>query len=250
MSSKNQDKTKYSKSNKQSSTIKMLIPTFISLLSIAFGLTGLLKGLEEEYEKTFIYLFLAIVCDFFDGHMARLLNVCTKTGVSLDSICDFVNFAVTPNLISYSWKMKTIGNLGWVSVLFTICSSAFRLAEYSAEHSSQEIEKKKKILFFEGTPCTICAMLILIPLIINNEYGIIINPYYLVVYHIFIGLLTVSKIPTLSLKEGNLKWYFGFLALILYLFVKFNVFKFILYTCIFYYISIPITYIIDKVYNN
>ena len=63
-------------------------------------------------------------------------------------------------------------------------------------------------------------------------------------------LLTVSKIPTLSLKEGNLKWYFGFLALILYLFVKFNVFKFILYTCIFYYISIPITYIIDKVYNN
>ena len=71
----------------------------------------------------------------------------------------------------------------------------------------------------------------------------------LIFYHIFIGLLSISNIATLSLKEGNLKWYFGILASVVFVIMRFNVLRMLGLICFFYYLTIPVTYFIDVNYN-
>jgi len=51
-----------------------------------------------------IYLvFLAAIFDGLDGHVARVLHAATEFGAELDSLCDLVDFGVSPALVVFLW---------------------------------------------------------------------------------------------------------------------------------------------------
>ena len=73
-------------------------------LSISYDANG--ENLVEIPERIYmasIYIAVAAIVDFFDGFIARLLNVPSALGKQLDSLADVVSFGVAPGLIVYQF---------------------------------------------------------------------------------------------------------------------------------------------------
>ena len=56
-----------------------------------------------------IFIGLSAVMDFFDGFVARILNVSGELGKQLDSLADVVSFGVAPGFILYSLANTCMG---------------------------------------------------------------------------------------------------------------------------------------------
>lgn len=95
---------------------------------------------------------LSVVFDFFDGFVARLLNVKSDLGGQLDSLADVVSFGVVPGLLVYHIIGQSLGDplhwlsfFGFVLVLF----SAVRLAKFNLDTRQTD--------GFLGLPTPSCA---------------------------------------------------------------------------------------------
>jgi CDP-diacylglycerol--serine O-phosphatidyltransferase len=96
-----------------------------------------------------IAIILGVICDFFDGFLARLLHVESQLGVQLDSLADMVTSGLVPGVIMYqmfvisgihstdfSFEYKeyllifTIVPIALVGFIITL-GAAFRLAKFN-----------------------------------------------------------------------------------------------------------------------
>ena len=133
---------------------------------------------------TAFFVCLGIFFDFFDGLLARKLNVQTALGLQLDSLADMVTSGVVPGLVLFhllgltsppSWE--TTGLLPYFGLLVTL-ASAYRLANFniSTEQSDAYI----------GLPTPANTLLIIsLPLLLEYQNSaavttIILNPWFLV----------------------------------------------------------------------
>ncbi len=75
---------------------------------------------------------IALIFDFFDGFVARLLKVGSPIGRDLDSLADMVTFGLLPSIIIFQLLMQSIPDLlgTWKAYLafFIAVFSAIRLA--------------------------------------------------------------------------------------------------------------------------
>lgn len=67
-----------------------------------------------DYQLAVLCVFFAGVLDGLDGPVARALNSTSRFGAELDSLCDLVNFGVSPCLLIYLWRLHTLGWHGWL----------------------------------------------------------------------------------------------------------------------------------------
>ena len=77
------------------------IPNALTLLNVFCGSCALVSIQNGRYTEGCVFLSVALVADFFDGFIARLLNVKSDMGRELDSLADMVSFGVVPGLILY-----------------------------------------------------------------------------------------------------------------------------------------------------
>ena len=77
------------------------IPNALTLLNVFCGSCALVSIQNGRYTEGYVFLIVALVADFFDGFVARLLNVKSDMGRELDSLADMVSFGVVPGLILY-----------------------------------------------------------------------------------------------------------------------------------------------------
>ena len=66
--------------------IKRNIPNAITLLNAIFGFGAIIYFLQHDYITGSLFIFGALIADFFDGFVARLLKVNSELGVQLDSL--------------------------------------------------------------------------------------------------------------------------------------------------------------------
>ena len=66
--------------------MKSYIPNFITLLNLFSGCVAVIFALQGNMKLTALFVFLGIFFDFFDGFVARKLNVQSALGVQLDSL--------------------------------------------------------------------------------------------------------------------------------------------------------------------
>jgi len=182
--------------------ISKYVPNFITLLSLSSGFTSIRFSLNGELEIAIYLILLATIFDFFDGWFARKLKSGTNFGAELDSLSDFVSFGVAPSFLIYLWSTHTLGSLGWGATLFFVICSALRLARFTADIyiTNKPIDNNE---YFIGLPSPAAAGLILLPLFIFFEFNLnfLKNEYLNLLITIFIGLMMISKIPTISLKK-------------------------------------------------
>lgn len=110
-----------------------------------------------------LLIFLAMLCDAFDGTAARLLDQTSEFGAQLDSLCDAVSFGVAPAYLMLQIMEHSFGpdvvpafnyhrRLLWmIGVLFVICA-ILRLARFNVETEEDDSHE-----FFSGLPSPAAA---------------------------------------------------------------------------------------------
>lgn len=159
-----------------------------------------------------VLVLTALVLDFLDGFLARMMNAYSELGKQLDSLADMVTFGFVPGMILYKlfidhypiaqhddWMFK-IGSI----FMFTVTLfSALRLALFNID--------PRQASYFIGVPTPANTLLILaFPFIaLHDEFGIasfLFQPFALLMIAAVCSYLLVAEIPLISLKIKSLKW--------------------------------------------
>ncbi|MDR2902528.1 MAG: phosphatidylcholine/phosphatidylserine synthase [Lactobacillales bacterium] len=212
---------------------KPAIPNGITMLALAFGVSALNMAFWGQWKMAFLFIVLSAVFDFFDGKFARMLGVSSKFGVELDSLSDLVSFGIAPGFIMYLWTMDSMARIevltnlakrgdavgmNWIFVVFLAMCCAARLARFNSTTDDTKPDYWKH--FFMGVPAPAGGFLALYPLILwfatNGHVDFFRSPVFSAVFIAFSGVMMVSRIPTLALKNIRLKNSYRTLALFLF----------------------------------
>jgi len=82
--------------------MKKHIPNSLTLLNLFCGCCGIVACLQHQYLLIPIFIGVALLADFLDGFVARLLKVKSDLGAQLDSLADMVTFGVLPGIMLFS----------------------------------------------------------------------------------------------------------------------------------------------------
>jgi CDP-diacylglycerol---serine O-phosphatidyltransferase len=203
-------------------SLKRHIPNIVTLLNLFSGCIALVFAVNGNYVAAAFFVFLGIFFDFFDGLLARKLNVQSPLGIQLDSLADLVTSGVVPGVImfkliseatdasdfSYADSWTTGLDLQILNIpllpligLFIALASAYRLAKFNLDEDQQS--------YFKGLPVPANTLVILsLPLILeyqNNDLinAIIINKWFLIGLTLLSCYLLNSNIKLFALKFKN-----------------------------------------------
>ena len=69
-------------------SITWLLPNFLTICALIFGLQAFYHALLENWNLVIIFIIIAAVFDLLDGRVARLLKSTSNFGMYLDSLSD------------------------------------------------------------------------------------------------------------------------------------------------------------------
>lgn len=184
--------------------MKAFVPNFITLLNLLSGGIAVIFAVKGDLSTAALFVFFGIFFDFFDGFLARKLNVSSEMGLQLDSLADLVTSGLAPalvlvNLIELSILPSQDANcfLPYLGLLVLLCS-AYRLAKFNISTEQSQ--------FFIGLPTPANALLIMsLPLILDyqnsDSYNVLIlNPFFLVVVTLLSSFLLNAPVKLIALK--------------------------------------------------
>lgn len=205
--------------------IKKHIPNLLTCCNLICGVLAIINIGHGNIVAASVYVFAALVFDFFDGFIARMLQVQSPIGKDLDSLADMVTFGVVPGLLLlYQYKSQHAFNsemVGYVALLIPVFS-ALRLAKFNNDARQSDS--------FIGVPTPANTILIVAVVLIaqaaNSPDTLFFMPRenvasaFLVkgaghifsnkfLFSFFCGLMSyllVAEIPLFALKFKNFGW--------------------------------------------
>jgi len=193
------------------------IPNAITSLNLLCGVIGIICCcMFGRFELAFCCMLAAVVFDYCDGLVARLLGAYSEIGKELDSLADMVSFGVLPSLMMFcamgSGDGSTLGVvLSFVPLLLAVFS-ALRLAKFNLDERQHES--------FLGLPTPAAALICasLVTLLSNldkiqihgqlGSFGLGLchlgdTLWFLPLVAVLLSALLVSEIPMFSFKFGR-----------------------------------------------
>lgn len=180
------------------------LPNAITVLAVSSGLTAVAFALQRTLPHHFTYAIGAIaaaaILDSLDGPAARLLRSQSRVGAELDSLSDAISFGVAPALLLYIWALEG-HSLGWAACLVYAVCTVLRLARFNSLLDTAPKPWAKG--FFTGVPSPAGALLATVPLLAEIRFGTGFwsAPWFVGSWAILMGLLMVSRLPTIALKS-------------------------------------------------
>lgn len=180
------------------------LPNAITVLAVSSGLSAVAFALQTTLPNHYTYAIGAIaaaaILDSLDGPAARLLRSQSRVGAELDSLSDAISFGVAPALLLYIWALQG-ESLGWVACLVYAVCTVLRLARFNSLLDTAPKPWAKG--FFTGVPSPAGALLVTIPLLAEIRFGegFWSMPWVVGLWAILMGLMMVSKLPTIALKS-------------------------------------------------
>ena len=99
----------------------------------------------------FVLLPLALLCDVFDGYVARTQKGRQSVlGGDLDSLADVISFGVAPAVLGFTLGLR--GGWDMVCLTYFVVCGVSRLARFNATVAALADTKTGKVKYFEGTP--------------------------------------------------------------------------------------------------
>ncbi|QXC63067.1 phosphatidylcholine/phosphatidylserine synthase [Aquihabitans sp. G128] len=108
-----------------------MLPSAFTLANMLCGFSSLRAAEGGQYDLAAILIAVAVVCDIFDGAVARAVRAITPFGLQFDSLADLISFGVAPAFLLYEWSLHDLGLLGWVLACFWLACAAFRLGRFN-----------------------------------------------------------------------------------------------------------------------
>ena len=199
------------------------IPNLVTLLNLLCGCIALIFAVNSHFLMASLFVLLGIFFDFFDGLLARNLNVQSPMGIQLDSLADLVTCGVVPGIIMYKFMESAVGGdatfvidqgwnqtVNWIGAKITPIAliglliplaSAYRLARFNLDEDQQS--------YFKGLPVPANTLLILsLPLILHFQFSITVshvfsNIWFLIVLTFVSCYLLNSNIKLFALKFSS-----------------------------------------------
>ncbi|WP_445725687.1 CDP-alcohol phosphatidyltransferase family protein [Flavobacterium sp.] len=230
-------------------TFKKHIPNIFTLFNLLSGTIAVFFTVKEQLVIAAIFVFIGIIFDFFDGFMARLLNVQGELGKQLDSLADVVTSGLVPGIVMFQLILSAVSNKNWsikghsiqdlsldgylsivyltaiIGLLITL-SAAYRLAKFNID--------ERQTSSFIGLPTPAASLVVLsLPLILqysSNEIAIqlIQNTWFLIGLTLLLSYLMNAEIPLFSLKfkdyslkNNKVKYLFVLITVLLVVFFQF-----------------------------
>jgi CDP-diacylglycerol--serine O-phosphatidyltransferase len=81
--------------------LKKHLPNALTCLNVFCGSVAIPYALERNWQVVFVLVSLALIADFLDGFVARLLGVSSPIGRELDSLADVITFGVLPGMVMF-----------------------------------------------------------------------------------------------------------------------------------------------------
>lgn len=183
------------------------LPNVITILALCSGLTAVALAMNSQWIFAVGAIALAAVLDSLDGPAARLLGTASRIGAELDSLSDCISFGVAPALVMYVWILRDQGRgFGWVvCLLFAVCV-ALRLARFNSLLDDEDPRPWARA-FFTGVPSPAGGLMVTAPLLLAERLGddgFWAWPWVVSLWIVLIGLLMVSRLPTIALKSVRL----------------------------------------------
>jgi len=175
--------------------IKKHIPNTLTLSNLTCGCVGIVACTKGDLVTASYMIWIAAIFDFFDGFVARLLNVSSPIGKELDSLADMVTFGVLPSFILFSMLEKSASSF-WPYLAFLLALfSALRLAKFNID--------TRQTNGFIGMPTPAAAFFVSGIVFWPNNTFFVGNTIWLLAISIGLSLLLVAPLPMIALKFNN-----------------------------------------------
>lgn len=185
-----------------------LAPNLVTTAALFSGFFAILAGMNGQFEKACIAIFVAMILDGLDGRVARWTNTESEFGEQYDSLSDLVSFGLAPALVTYQWALVymredglTYGRLGWMAAFVYVVCAALRLARFNSQISVTDSR------FFTGLPSPSAAGLVAGMVWMLHDLDVsgknIQIPAMLML--LAAGLLMVSNVKYTSFKDFDVK---------------------------------------------
>jgi len=210
--------------------IKKHIPNALTCANLLSGCIGIVFAFNDRLDVAAYAVLISGIFDFFDGNLARLLNVKSPIGKELDSLADMVSFGFLPGVVMYKLLEQSNGTfeyLPFFGFLITIFSG-LRLAKFNID------TRQTEDFIGLNTPMN-TLFIVSLPFIQREHPELIGNTLLLVSLTILMSWLLISEIRIYSLKFGTMSWadnkikfVFLIVSAVLIAFLKFAAIPFVL----------------------
>lgn len=178
--------------------LKKQIPNLVTCANLLCGCMAIVVAIEGGSVTYIAYLvWLGAFFDFFDGLLARVLNVSGEMGKQLDSMADLITFGVTPFLTIYLLLGRGF-SVFTLSALLLVACSAWRLAKFNID--------KRQTTTFMGLPTPANALFFTGLPFFLEKVNLTLTPIVSMILVFFFSILMVVDLPMLSLKVKEWKF--------------------------------------------
>jgi CDP-diacylglycerol--serine O-phosphatidyltransferase len=179
-----------------------LLPNLFTTAALLSGFFAVVQGMNNEWERSCVAIFIAMILDSMDGRIARMTRTQSEFGAQYDSLSDMVSFGVAPALIMYQWAMQPLGRWGWIAAFVYCAGAGLRLARFNANIGI--VDKR----YFQGLPSPAAAGVVVGFIWIFNDFGL--DPstwvrWLALLATLFAGVSMVTNIPFYSFKDLNFR---------------------------------------------
>jgi len=178
-----------------------LLPNLFTTLNLFAGFYAIVQGMNHDFEKAAVAIFVAMVLDSIDGRVARLTRTQSAFGAEYDSLSDMVSFGAAPALVMYEWALRDLGRIGWIAAFVYCVGAALRLARFNTQLSTADKR------WFTGLPSPAAAALVAGMIWVLNDYQVKGGDvkFIAAILTIYAGITMVSNVKFYSGKDINLR---------------------------------------------
>ena len=226
-----------------------ILPSLITLMNGICGFFAIILASNTDQENIFAQLnisifalagyiiFLGMIADALDGHVARISKSTSEFGAQLDSLCDAVSFGIAPAFLMLKLVEEQLKNIQaeaprfamlygriiyLIAIIYAVCA-IIRLARFNVEDKDASHSK------FAGLPSPAAAGAVVSIIVFKEdfisfhnslehtmEYSIV---WGLPIVTLIVGILMITRIPYTHLMNRFLKGKKSFSAFLLALLI-------------------------------